>query len=109
LVPLYTNKINNQVGGKIFSKNTLTQEWASSNIGLTNNRKGGAQMREGQYSLKELRARHGLTQAKTAKMLEISTQTYNAWERDFGMVKMQSAVRVAALFEVEVDKIFFDD
>ena len=60
-----------------------------------------------QYSLKELRARKNWTQAQTAEALEISTQTYNAWERDFGRVKTSNAKRVAELFGVKVDDIFF--
>ena len=66
-------------------------------------------MTKERYSMRELRARKNWTQDHTAKMLEISTQTYNAWERNFGMVKMQNASRVAALFGVTVDEIFFDD
>ena len=66
-------------------------------------------MREGQYSIKELRARHGWTQAETAKRLGISTQTYNAWEQNFGMVKVQNASRVAALFGVSMESIFFNN
>lgn len=33
------------------------------------------------YSLKELRARKGLNQSETAEKLGVSTQTYNAWEK----------------------------
>ena len=66
-------------------------------------------MTKERYSIKELRARKSWTQGQTAKMLEISTQTYNAWEKNFGMVKMQNASRIAALFGVTVDEIFFDE
>lgn len=60
------------------------------------------------YSLKELRARKGLSQSETAEKLGVSVQTYNAWEADFGMVKARNAVKVANLFGVKVDDIFFD-
>lgn len=60
------------------------------------------------YSLKELRARKGLSQAETAEKLGVSVQTYNAWEADFGMVKVRNAVKVANLFGVKVDDIFFN-
>lgn len=94
---------------KCFLKNTLTQEMYSSRIGLSNYRKGGNQMRKGEYSLKELRARHNWTQKQTAKLLGISMQTYNAWEQNFGKVKAINASKVAALFGVTVDEIFFED
>lgn len=59
------------------------------------------------YSLKELRARKNWTQQETAKKLGISTQTYNAWEQDFGRVKVRDGNRVAQLFGVTLDEIFF--
>lgn len=59
-----------------------------------------------QYSLKELRARMNWTQAETAKKLGISTQTYNAWEKDIGHVKVSGALRVANLFGVTLNEIF---
>nr|DAS56719.1 MAG TPA: Helix-turn-helix XRE-family like protein [Caudoviricetes sp.] len=59
------------------------------------------------YSLKELRARKGLSQLETAEKLGVSVQTYNAWEADFGMVKARNAVKVANLFGVKFDDIYF--
>ena len=61
-----------------------------------------------QYTLKELRARKGLTQTEIANKLGISVQTYGAWENDFGIVKARNAVKVANFFGVKVDDIFFD-
>lgn len=58
-----------------------------------------------EYSLKELRARKGWTQAETAKKLGISSQTYNSWESDFGKVKIRAASSVAKLFGVKIDQI----
>ena len=60
------------------------------------------------YSLKELRARKGLSQLETAEKLGVSVQTYNAQEADFGMVKVRNAVKIANLFGVKVDDIFFN-
>ena len=39
-------------------------------------------------TLKELRARMDWTQEETAKKLGVTLQTYNAWEQDFGKVKI---------------------
>jgi DNA-binding XRE family transcriptional regulator len=61
-----------------------------------------------QYSLKELRARKNWTQAETAKKLGVSTQTYNAWESDFGKVRARDGKRIAELFGVTLDEIFFN-
>lgn len=58
-----------------------------------------------QYTLKELRARKNWTQQETAERLGISTQTYNAWESDFGKVKIRAASNVAELFGVKLDQI----
>lgn len=61
-----------------------------------------------QYTLKELRARKGLSQSDTARKLGVSVQTYGAWENDFGIVKARNAVKVAEFFGVKVDDIFFN-
>ena len=58
------------------------------------------------YSLKELRARKGLSQLEMAEKLRVSVQTYNAGETDFGMVKVRNAVKIANLFGVKIDDIF---
>ncbi len=58
-------------------------------------------------TLKELRAKMDWTQEETAKKLGISLQTYNAWEQDFGNVKISSAEAIAKLFNVKLDNIFF--
>ena len=87
----------------------MTLEIDSSSIGLTNHRKGDGKMEKDRYSVKELRIRTNWTQERTAKNLGISTQTYNAWEQNFGMVKVQNASRVAALFGVSMESIFFNE
>ncbi|MCI8631038.1 MAG: helix-turn-helix domain-containing protein [Firmicutes bacterium] len=60
-------------------------------------------------TLKELRAKMDWTQEETAKKLGISLQTYNAWEQDFGNVKISSAEAIAKLFNVKLDNIFFSN
>lgn len=83
------------------SKLDLTLELKSSRI----KSKGGDNMM--QFSLRELRARKNWTQKETAERLGISTQTYNAWEADFGKVRIRSAANVAKVFGVMLDEIKF--
>ena len=59
------------------------------------------------YSLKELRARKNETQEQVAKNLGISTQTYNAWERDISNVAVSKVMAVAKYFGVGLEDIFF--
>ena len=61
-----------------------------------------------QYTLKELRARKGKTQADTAKDLGISTQTYNSWEKDISNVAGSKVKAVADYFVVRLSEIFFN-
>lgn len=60
-----------------------------------------------QYTLKELRARKGWTQQETAKKLGVSTQTYNAWEKDISNVAVSKVNAMANLFGVSLSEIFF--
>lgn len=62
--------------------------------------------KEMQYTLKELRARKKETQAQTAEALGISTQTYNAWEKDISNVAVSKVNAVAAHFGVKITQIF---
>ena len=59
-----------------------------------------------QYTLKELRARKNMTQYEVAKNIGISTQTYNAWERDVSNVAISKVKALADLFEVAIGEIF---
>lgn len=59
-----------------------------------------------QYTLKELRARKNMTQCEVAKNIGISTQTYNAWERDVSNVAISKVKALADLFEVTIGEIF---
>lgn len=65
-------------------------------------------MEEMRYSLKELRARRQWTQQETAKRLGISTQTYNAWEKDISHVAISKVNALANLFGVKIGQIFFE-
>ena len=58
-----------------------------------------------QYSLKELRARHGWTQAEAAKELGVSPQTYNAWEKDLSNIKISKVMAIANVFGVPLEEI----
>lgn len=59
-----------------------------------------------QYTLRELRARKNKTQNQVAQDLGISTQTYNAWEKDISNVAVSKVVRVADYFGVSIGDIF---
>lgn len=59
-----------------------------------------------QYSIKELRARKGVTQAIAARDLGISVQTFNAWENDISNVAVSKVAAVADYFGVSISEIF---
>ena len=59
-----------------------------------------------QYTLKELRARKNMTQAEVADKLGVSTQTYNAWERDVSNVAVGKVNVIAEFFGVTIGEIF---
>lgn len=69
-----------------------------------NERRGTKKLQ--QYTLKELRARKNMTQYEVAKNIGISTQTYNAWERDVSNVAISKVKALADLFEVTIGEIF---
>lgn len=57
------------------------------------------------FSLKELRARKNVTQRKVAEELDISYQTYNAWEKNPGIIKLSQLLKLCKYFEVSLDEI----
>ncbi len=57
--------------------------------------------------MKELRARKDKTQEEVATALGVSTQTYNAWEKDIGKVAIRKVEALAKYFNVNVEEIFF--
>lgn len=64
-------------------------------------------MTDRKYSLKELRARKGETQAETAHNLGVSLTTYNNWEKDISNVAVSKVMAVAEYFGVTIGDIFF--
>lgn len=59
-----------------------------------------------QYTLKELRARKNMTQSEVAEIVGVSTQTYNAWEKDISNVAISKVKALADFFEVTIGEIF---
>ena len=59
-----------------------------------------------QYSVKELRVRNNMTQAQSAEKLGVSTQTYNAWEKDISKVAIGKVEAIAELYGVTIGEIF---
>lgn len=64
-------------------------------------------MADTKFSLKELRARKDKTQAEVAADLGISSQTYNAWERDLSNVGISKVQMIADYFGVAIGQISF--
>ena len=62
-----------------------------------------------QYSVKELRARKGVTQAQAAHDLGVSVQTYNAWENNISNVGISKVTALAAYYGVSITEIFLPD
>ena len=62
-----------------------------------------------QYTLKELRARKDMTQAEVACKLGVSTQTYNAWEKDVSNVAVGKVNVIAKFFGVTIGEIFLPE
>lgn len=58
-----------------------------------------------QFSLKELRARNGLTQADVAKKMGIAIQTYCTWEKSLTNVKVGKVLQLAEIFGVDFSEI----
>lgn len=61
-----------------------------------------------QYSLKELRARKNISQRQLAKEIGVSTQTYNAWEKDISKVAVGKVKAIADFFGVTIGEIFLE-
>ena len=57
------------------------------------------------FTLKELRARHNLTQKEVAKDLGVSVQTYNAWEKDISNVAICKVQALADYYGVDIEAI----
>lgn len=59
-------------------------------------------------SLKELRAERNWTQADLADRLDVSRQTVNAIEKEKFDPSLPVAFRIARLFDLKIEEIFFD-
>lgn len=57
------------------------------------------------FSLKELRARKDKTQSEVAKDLNISPQTYNAWENNPGKIKLSNLIKICKYFDINISQI----
>ena len=70
--------------------------------------KGGVKVMPDKFTLRELRARKKATQKEVAAAMGISTQTYNAWEKDVSRVSVSKVQALASYFGVEIGQIFFE-
>jgi putative transcriptional regulator len=59
--------------------------------------------------LKVYRAMHDLTQEQLADKLNVSRQTVIAIESNKYLPSLSLAFRIAALFEVKIEDVFFED
>ena len=62
-------------------------------------------MEEIKYSLRELRARKGVTQEAVANHLGIARITYSKWEKDPGQIMVSKIYELADYFNVNVEEI----
>lgn len=56
-------------------------------------------------SLRELRAKFNETQTETAQALDVSPQTYNAWEQNPGIIKLSNLKKIQEHFKISLDEI----
>ena len=59
-------------------------------------------------NMKICRIKSGLTQRDAAKMLGTSVQTYNRWEKNPSVIQVSSAKKIAKLYGVSLDHLFFE-
>jgi putative transcriptional regulator len=59
-------------------------------------------------SLKQLRTRHGLSQAELAAAMSVSRQTINSIEKERYTPSLPLALALARFFETTVEEIFDD-
>lgn len=67
---------------------------------------GAAKMKN---RLKVYRAMHDLTQEQLAAKLDVSRQTVIAIESNKYLPSLSLAFRIAALFQVKIEDVFFED
>lgn len=69
--------------------------------------KGSDYMPKVNLELKSLRVKHGLSQEETAKLLGITTATYNRKENGSRKFSVDEAGKLADIFNATVEEIFF--
>jgi transcriptional regulator with XRE-family HTH domain len=62
-------------------------------------------MEQFQESLRELRERRGLTQARLAELLEVSPRGYNRWETGAAAPRLDTLVKIAEILNVTLDEL----
>lgn len=76
------------------------------NIEGKNPTKRGKRRDNLQYTLKELRARNGLTQEQVAEKVGVATLTYRLWEQNPLKIQIGAVYQLANIFGVKIDDIF---
>lgn len=61
-----------------------------------------------QFTIKELRARKGKTQAQVAHDIGVSNQTYCAWEKNISNVAVSKVQALADYYDVKLGQIFLN-
>lgn len=59
------------------------------------------------HTVKDLRIRANMSQSAAAKALEISEPTLRKWEADSSMLTFNDMQRIAELYGIPLDYIFF--
>lgn len=59
------------------------------------------------YRLKELRARHDLTQVDMAAKLGVTPLTYYRWEKNPKMIRFDKVAEIARILQVNITDIQF--
>lgn len=62
-----------------------------------------------QNRLQELRMKMGLSQYKIAEILKVPRTTYANWEQGICTPRLDMALKLAKLFGVKVEDLFFDN
>lgn len=57
------------------------------------------------FQLNEIRNSHGMTQAKVAEAMGVSTNTYRSWENGDRMLNFEQACALADLFACTLDDL----
>lgn len=61
------------------------------------------------HTIKDLRARAGMSQASAAKKLGVSEPTLRKWEDNSSVIPYKDMQRIADIYHIPLDYIFFGD